>query len=182
VVRPATVGVSSSSSSSSSSMADASSQRAQQMSDASHARSAAYKRVRGSSRQSTGAQLGGAACGGSHRCGAACGGSHRCGCHLLGRTHEVNAPTGLPKAMESARRQGGNPRGDSTARHQSMAFLLDYTPMGGPTGGGCSGCRGSRVQAVPVARQGVQVHIKGMGMGMRQRCAAYRDAASADGA
>jgi hypothetical protein len=48
---------------------------------------------------------------------------------MLGRTHGVTAPTGLPKVMESAVAHSRNPQGDSTTRSHYMALLEDYTPI-----------------------------------------------------
>jgi hypothetical protein len=68
----------------------------------------------------------------------------RRGWHLLGRTQEVSAPTGLPRAMESAARRpatlpacnppaheertGGSPAACCRLRH-SAVFLVGHTPM-----------------------------------------------------
>jgi hypothetical protein len=48
---------------------------------------------------------------------------------MLGKTHRVTAPTGLPKVMESAVAHSRNPRGDSTTGSHFVAILEDCTPM-----------------------------------------------------
>ncbi len=68
------------------------------------------------------------------------------GCRMLGKTQRVTAPTGLPKAMESAVAQRGrteqlDPRGGNrvSAPAASVCGVAGGTcTHGGPTRGGCS--------------------------------------------